>query len=124
MATKKEEIKVEEINTSEPNNNSSSNTDDKAPLKYIFQTVDDPSHYNNIFTKDCFKTLKYGLGQNMELVKFRFNRSFELQDLQRFIKDLFIDPVVRKNIPPLTSVILPNDQKEIEKFKYKVNEND
>ena len=120
MNTKNEEIKVEEINTSQ-NKNESSSIDDKAPLKYIFQTVDDPSHYSNIFTKDNFKALeKWGLSQNMELVKFRFNTSFELQDLQRFLKDLFNDPIVRKNFPPLTSVILPDEQKEIENFKYKV----
>ena len=116
MDSKKEEIKVEEINTT-----NSQSVDDKAPLKYIFQTVDDPSHYSHIFTKENFKTLeKWGLSQNMELVKFRFNTSFELQDLKRFLKDLFNDPVVRKNFPPLSLVILPDDQKEIENFQYKV----
>ena len=76
-------------------NTSENLSDDKAPLKYIFQTVDDPSHYSNIFTKENFKTLeKWGLSQNMELVKFRFNTSFELKDLQRFLKDLFNDPTV------------------------------
>ena len=96
MSTKNEEVKVEEINTSS-NKNESSSADDKAPLKYIFQTVDDPSHQSHIFTKENFKTLeKWGLSQNMELVKFRFNTSFELQDLQRFLKDLFNDPIVKK----------------------------
>ena len=56
----------------------------------------------------------------MELVKFRFNTSFELKDLQRFLKDLFNDPIVKKNFPPLTLIILPDEQKEIENFKYKV----
>ena len=122
MTSTKEEIKVEEINTSKNNNEPSS--DDKAPLKYIFQAVDDTvnsTHYSHIFTKENFKTLeKWGLIKNMELVKFRFNTSFELQDLQRFLKDLFNDPCVRKNFPILTSVILPDNQKEIENFKYKV----
>ena len=100
---------------------SQNNSDDKAPLKYVFQTVDDPSHYSHIFTKENFKTLeKWGLSQNMELVKFRFNTSFELKDLQRFLKDLFNDPIVKKNFPPLTLVVLPDEQKEIENFKYKV----
>ena len=61
---------VEEQNRIQSENNSinNSNPDDKAPLKYIFQTVDDPSHYGNIFTKENFKTLeKWGLSQNMEL---------------------------------------------------------
>ncbi len=122
MTSTKEEIKVEDINTSKNNNEPSS--DDKAPLKYIFQAVDDTvnsTHYSHIFTKENFKTLeKWGLIKNMELVKFRFNTSFELQDLQRFLKDLFNDPCVRKNFPILTSVILPDNQKKKEKFKYKV----
>ena len=111
-----------EIKPTEPQKNFSDNlSDDKAPLKYIFQTVDDPSHYGHIFTKENFKTLeKWGLSQNMELVKFRFNTSFELKDLKRFLKDLFNDPTVKKNFPPLTLIILPDEQKEIENFKYKV----
>ena len=117
MTDKKDEIKIEE----KKDNNESSPINDKAPLKYIFQTVDDPSHYSHIFTKDNFKTLeKWGLVKNMELVKFRFNTSFELQDLKRFLKDLFNDPIVKKNFPPLTLVILPDNQKEIENFNYKV----
>ena len=114
MSSKQPEINQE-------SNSSQSIPDDKAPLKYIFQTVDDPSHYSNIFTKENFKTLeKWGLSQHMELVKFRFNTSFELKDLQRFLKDLFNDPIVKKNFPPLTLIILPDEQKEIENFKYKV----
>ena len=118
--SKEKEIKIDEINTS-TNKNETSSIDDKAPLKYIFQTVEGLSHYSHIFTKENFKTLeKWGLIKNMELVKFRFNTSFELQDLQRFLKDLFNDPIIKKNFPPLTSVILPDEQKEIENFKYKV----
>ena len=114
MSSKQPEINQE-------SNSSQGIPDDKAPLKYIFQTVDDPSHYSNIFTKENFKTLeKWGLSQHMELVKFRFNTSFELKDLQRFLKDLFNDPIVKKNFPPLTLIILPDEQKEIENFKYKV----
>ena len=113
--------KISETTQVIPESSSKDALDDKAPLKYIFQTVDDPSHYSHIFTKDNFKTLeKWGLSKNMELVKFRFNTSFELKDLQRFLKDLFNDPIVKKNFPPLTLVILPDEQKEIENFKYKV----
>jgi len=127
---------MEEINTSskktenntdnKDNNNSEAisnkkDNEEDAPLKYIFHTVDDPSHYSNIFTKDNFKTLeKWGLSQNMELVKFRFNTSFQLKDLDRFLKDLFNDPTIKKNFPPISHVIPPGDQKEIEHFKYKV----
>ena len=56
----------------------------------------------------------------MELVKFRFNTSFQLKDLDRFLKDLFNDPIIKKNFPPLSHVIPPGEQKEIEHFKYKV----
>ena len=106
MSSQPSEIKpVESSSKTSPENA----PDDKAPLKYIFQTVDDPSHYSHIFTKENFKTLeKWGLSKNMELVKFRFNTSFELKDLQRFLKDLFNDPIVKKNFPPLTLIILPD----------------
>ena len=93
MSSNPSDIKPVESQT----NPSKDTSDDKAPLKYIFQTVDDPSHYSHIFTKENFKTLeKWGLSKNMELVKFRFNTSFELKDLQRFLKDLFNDPIVKK----------------------------
>ena len=58
------------------------NNDDNKPLKYIFQTVSDKSSYSNIFTKENFKTLeKWGLTKNMELIKFRFNTSITLNDI-------------------------------------------
>ena len=67
-------------------------------LKFIFTAIDDPSHYSNIFTKDNFKTLeKWGLIQNMELVKFRFNQNLDLKDLDKFLKDLFNNKNVRNN---------------------------
>ena len=94
--------------------------DDDAPLKYIFQTVDDPSHYKNIFTKENFQTLaKWGLRDNMELVKFRFNTSFTMTDLDRFLKDLFNDNTIKKNFPPLSHII-PKEGKEVKNFKYKI----
>ena len=96
----------------------------EVPLKYIFKTVDDPSHYANIFTKENFKTLeKWGLSQNMELVKFRFNTSFQLKDLDRFLKDLFNDKTVKQNFPPLQKIILPEEKKEIEEETDKDNVN-
>jgi hypothetical protein len=114
-------------NNSESNNNNNNESekkdiDEEAPLKYIFHTVDDPSHYGNIFTKDNFKTLeKWGLSQNMELVKFRFNTSFQLKDLDRFLKDLFNDPTIKKNFPPISHIIPQKEnQNLIENFKYKV----
>ena len=94
--------------------------DDDAPLKYIFQTVDDPSHYKNIFTKENFQTLaKWGLRDNMELVKFRFNTSFTMTDIDRFLKDLFNDNTIKKNFPPLSHII-PKEGNEVKNFKYKI----
>ena len=94
--------------------------DDDAPLNYIFQTVDDPSHYKNIFTKENFQTLaKWGLRDNMELVKFRFNTSFTMTDIDRFLKDLFNDNTIKKNFPPLSHII-PKEGNEVKNFKYKI----
>ena len=114
--------KVNEESNKKVNEESNKKVNEEdVPLKYIFHTVDDPSHYSNIFTKDNFKTLeKWGLSQNMELVKFRFNTSFQLKDLDRFLKDLFNDPTIKKNFPPISHVIPPGEQTEIEHFKYKV----
>lgn len=94
---------------------------DEEPQKYIFQTVDDPSHYSNIFTKDNFKTLeKWGLSQNMELVKFRFNLPIQLKDIDKFLKELLNDKTVITNFPPLQCIPLPENQTQIENIKYKV----
>lgn len=74
-------------------------------LKFTFTPISDPSHYANIFKKENFQTLeKWGLIQNMELVKFRFNLNFELKDLDRFLKDLFNDKQVKANFSPLNAI--------------------
>ncbi len=99
-------------------------------LKYTFTPINDPSHYSNIFKKENFKILeKWGLIQNMELVKFRFNLNFELKDLDRFLKDLFNDKQVKINFSPINAIYVEEkkDEKEssnknntglIENFKY------
>ena len=111
--------KETEISTS-PLEKSSSLKEDDIPLTYIFKTVDDPSHYKNIFTKENFETLaKWGLRDNMELVKFRFNTSFTMTDIERFLKDLFNDKIIKQNFPPLSHII-PKEGKEIKNFKYKI----
>ena len=82
--------------------------DDKEDnLKYSFTPINDPSHYSNIFKQNNFQILeKWGLIQNMELIKFRFNLNFELKDLDCFIKDLFNDKQVQANFSPLTSIYI------------------
>lgn len=87
-------------------------------LKFIFTPISDPSHYLNIFKKENFQTLeKWGLIQNMELVKFRFNLNFELKDLDRFLKDLFNDKQVKANFSPLNTIYI-EPKKDEKKENY------
>jgi hypothetical protein len=90
-------------------------------LKFVFTAIDDPSHYSNIFTKDNFRTLeKWGLIQNMELVKFRFNQSLDLKDLDKFVKDLLNDKTIRDNFKPLEYTMANLQNKSvIDSFKFK-----
>jgi hypothetical protein len=55
----------------------------------------------------------------MELVKFRFNTSFTMTDIDRFLKDLFNDNTIKKNFPPLSHII-PKEGNEVKNFKYKI----
>lgn len=88
-------------------------------LKFTFTPISDPSHYSNIFKKENFKTLeKWGLIQNMELIKFRFNLNFELKDLDRFLKDLLNDKQVQANFSPINSIYIEDKQKGIENLKF------
>jgi hypothetical protein len=89
-------------------------------LKFVFIPIEDPSHYSNIFTKENYATLeKWGLIQNMELMKFRFNMSLDLKDLDKFVKELFNDISVRKNFKPLESVfIMLEGKNKIDNVKY------
>lgn len=89
-------------------------------LRFVFTPISDSSHYTNIFTKENFKTLeKWGLIQNMELVKFRFNINLDLKDLDRFLKDLFNDVNVKKNFPPLGFISINDESRnKIENFKF------
>lgn len=95
--------------------------DNEEELKFTFTPIDDPSHYANIFTKDNFQTLeKWGLIQNMELVKFRFNLNFDLKDLDKFLKDLFNDKNIRLHFKPIeTAYAFLENKNTIENFKFK-----
>ena len=55
----------------------------------------------------------------IEKVKNKIKNAPEVKPTDT-LKDLFNDPIVKKNFPPLTLIILPDEQKEIENFKYKV----
>ena len=91
-------------------------------LKFTFIPIDDASHYANIFSKENFKTLeKWGLVQNMELIKFRFNLNLDLKDLDRFLKDFFNDKNVLSNFSQLNNIYssLPSNKKYIDQIKFK-----
>jgi hypothetical protein len=94
--------------------------DEEENLKFVFVPIEDPAHYENIFTKENYATLeKWGLIQNMELMKFRFNMSLDLKDLDKFVKELFNDLNVRKYFKPLESVFIMLDGKNsVENVKY------
>ena len=96
-------------------------SNDEEELKFVFTPISDASHYSNIFTKDNFKILeKWGVIQNMELVKFRFNINLDLKDLDRFLIHLFNDKNVKNNFPPLNYLVLKDENKSyIEDIKYK-----
>jgi hypothetical protein len=97
--------------------NCETNSEADENMKYVFSAIEDPSHYANILQKENFKLLeKWGLIQNMELIKFRFNINFDLKDLEKFLKDLMNDKTIRKNFEPLNNVT-SNERKHIEKIK-------
>lgn len=102
------------------NIHSETKTENEENLKYIFTAIEDPSHYANILHKENFKLLeKWGLIQNMELIKFRFNINFDLKDLEKFLKDLMNDRTIRKYFDPLSYIVPDGDDKKyIEKIKY------
>lgn len=92
--------------------------DEDKELNFAFTPIDDPSHFANIFQKENFKTLeKWGLIQNMELIKFRFNIKFDLKDLDKFLRNFFNDKNVRQYFPIINSVI-PENSNSIERIKY------
>ena len=90
-------------------------------LKFVFTPIEDASHYSNVFTKDNFKILeKWGLVQNMDLIKFRFNLNLDLKDLDKFLKDLFNDKNIRQNFKPIENTFTLLDNKNrIENYKFK-----
>ena len=96
---------------------SETQTNGEENLKYIFTAIEDPSHYSNILQKENYKFLeKWGLIQNMELIKFRFNINFDLKDLEKFLLDLMNDKAIRKNFEPLNNLMSGNEK--IQKIKY------
>jgi len=87
-------------------------------IKFMFNQISDSSHYDRIYAKENFLLLqKWGLVQNMELMKFRFNINLDSKDLDKFIKDLFNDKNIKNAFPPLKYITNKN-KKSLENFKF------
>ncbi len=101
-----------------PEKKTEKTNEEDTPLKYIFQTLTEPSSYSNIFTKENFKELeKLGLTQNMEIINFRFNTLITLIEIKHFLKDN--DPIIKKNFPPISKIIAEEGE-TTKKIKYKI----
>lgn len=100
--------------------NSNINDQCEEDVKFSFTYVDDTSHYSNIFNQDTYKILeKWGLMQNMEFLKFRFNMNLDIKDLDKFVKEFFNDVNVRKYFRPLESVyIMLEGKSQIENIVF------
>jgi hypothetical protein len=71
-------------------------------LNYEFTPYEDLKVFGNIFQKENFKTLeKWGLVQNMEIAKFRFNKNFDIKDLDNFLKAFLTDKKVKNTLTAL-----------------------
>lgn len=93
------------------------NEDKNVQNVYEFTFLDDPALFKNIIQKENVKLLeKWGILQNMELYKYRFNLAFNLKDLKQFIHDFLNSPIVKKTFTPLQFVSTEN--KTIDNFKY------
>jgi hypothetical protein len=79
---------------------------DNTLIPYEFTPFDDlKNFFPNIFQKDNFKTLeKWGLVQNMEIGKFRFNKNFDPKEIDEFVKAFITDKNVRSKFSALSAV--------------------
>jgi hypothetical protein len=80
------------------------NDDNDVP--YDFTPFEDlQNFFPNIFQKDNYKTLeKWGLIQNMEIGKFRFNKNFDIKELDQIVKAFITDKKVKNTLSGLTSI--------------------
>ena len=81
---------------------------------YVFEAYEDLKIFKNIFQHENYKLLeKWGLVQNLEICKFRFNINFDIINLDKFLKDFFNDKKVREILSSLKY-----HDKNVDKIKY------
>jgi hypothetical protein len=81
------------------------NKNENEAKDYEFQVISNINSFPNIFNKDTMKLLeKWGL-THIELVKFRFNLNFNPLEINKFLLDLFNSPIVKKQVPGISSVV-------------------
>ena len=88
--------------------------------KYDFIPIGDPSIFKNIFQKENMELLeKWGIAQNTEIFKMRFNLAFDLKNLDQFLLDLFNDTKFKNSFSPINLITLPDNEKFIKNISYK-----
>ena len=100
---------------------SSNQNQNEEKLHFQFEPLD-TGLFKNILDKDILASLdKWGITKNMEVVKYRYNMTLDMIDLEQFLKDFLSDINVRKTLPCLQQIIFPesNKLKIIENLKYK-----
>jgi hypothetical protein len=81
---------------------------------YEFIAYEDLTIFKNIFKAENHKMLeKWGLVQNLEICKFRFNLNFDIKDMDKFLKDFFNDKKVRNTLSALKF-----EDKNVDKVRY------
>lgn len=81
--------------------------EENAKKGYEFQYLDvnHPGIFPNFKTKETNeKFFQWGLQDNIQLMKYRFNKSFQPIQAEEFLKDLMNDKQVIKSFQPLGSL--------------------
>jgi hypothetical protein len=88
--------------------------------RFEFTPLGDASFFKNIFNKENMELMeKWGLAQNTELFKMRFNLPFDLKDLDKFVLDLFNDTNFKNSFSSINAITIPNNEKFIKNFTFK-----
>ena len=96
------------------------NKNDNVSEKFIFTQLGDASFFKNIFQKENMVLLeKWGLAQNTDLFKMRFNLQFDLKNLDRFLLDMFNDVTFRNTFTPIGQIAIPDNEKFIKNISFK-----
>merc|ERR1711865_821563 len=74
-------------------------------FEFTYMDIADPKQFPNFKTKECQdKFFQWGIQDNLDVAKFRFNKSFHLIGAEEFLKDLFNDANVIKNFAALNGL--------------------